>query len=47
MVENISATNSKLQSEDEAASIKATNERLLKENKILKLQLRKLLNLSE
>ena len=47
MVENISATNSKLQSEDEAASIKATNERLLKENKILKLQLRKLLTLSE
>ena len=47
MVENISSTNSKLQADDESASIKATNERLLKENKILKLQLRKLLNLSE
>ena len=33
--------------EDDSVSLKATNERLLKENKILKLQLRKLLNLSD
>jgi len=32
---------------EDASSLKSTNERLLKENKILKLQLRKLLNLSE
>lgn len=36
-----------LNSQDDAASLKATNEKLLKENKILKLQLRKLLNLSD
>ncbi len=34
-------------SSEDAGSLKAANERLLKENKILKLQLRKLLNLSE
>ena len=34
-------------SSEDGASLKLTNERLLKENKILKLQLRKLLNLSE
>ena len=34
-------------SSEDVGSLKATNERLLKENKILKLQLRKLLNLSE
>jgi len=34
-------------SEDDVFSLKATNEKLLKENKILKLQLRKLLNLSD
>jgi len=33
--------------EEDPTSLKITNERLLKENKILKLQLRKLLNLSE
>ena len=32
---------------EDTASLKATNDRLLKENKLLKLQLRKLLNLSE
>lgn len=36
-----------LNSQDDGASLKATNEKLLKENKILKLQLRKLLNLSD
>ena len=36
-----------LDSNEDSASLKITNERLLKENKILKLQLRKLLNLSE
>ena len=32
---------------EDSASLKTTNDRLLKENKLLKLQLRKLLNLSE
>ena len=32
---------------EDGAALKITNERLIKENKILKLQLRKLLNLSE
>jgi len=32
---------------EDVASLKTTNDRLLKENKLLKLQLRKLLNLSE
>ena len=39
--------NETMTSEEDGASLKATNERLLKENKVLKLQLRKLLNLSE
>lgn len=36
-----------LDASEDGAALKLTNERLIKENKILKLQLRKLLNLSE
>ncbi len=46
LMENLNFTND-INSAEDNASLKSTNEKLLKENKILKLQLRKLLNLSE
>ncbi len=47
MVENIATLENKMSSSEEYSSLAASNERLLKENKILKMQLRKLLNLSD
>ncbi len=45
-MDNIIASGENVTGDEDVTSLKATNDRLLNENKILKLQLRKLLNLS-